>query len=177
MNLHSAGQWTVKATDTASHFFGISGTITVQPGPPAKLAFQTQPGNTFVGVAIPNFMVEVLDADDNLVDNDNGNLPISIGLGANPTGVAVLSGTTSVDAVHGVATFTGLMLNKAATGYTLKARSGTLTEAPSVDWLKAPLPDVHRPAPSEDTLQLELSSERLDWQLVRTRSRESKVLC
>lgn len=42
-----------------------------------------------------------------------------------------------------------------------------LAEAPSVDWLKAPLPDVHRPAPSEDTLQLELSSERLDWQLVR----------
>ncbi|HTH74594.1 MAG TPA: S8 family serine peptidase [Trinickia sp.] len=131
VNLHSAGQWTVKATDVASHFFGVSGTITVQPGPPAKLAFRTQPGNTFVGVAIPNFSVEVRDADDNLVDNDNGNLPISVALGTNPTGVAVLSGTTSVNAVHGVATFTGLMLNKAATGYTLKATSGTLIEATS----------------------------------------------
>jgi len=131
VNLHSAGQWTVKATDTTSHFYGVSGTITVQPGPPAKLAFQTQPGNTFVGIAIPNFKVAVLDADDNLVDNDNGNLPITVAVDANPTGVAVLSGTTSVDAVHGLATFTGLLLNKAATGYTLKATSGTLTEAAS----------------------------------------------
>ena len=131
VTLHSAGQWTVKATDVVSHFFGVSGTITVQPGPPAKLAFLTQPGNTFVGVAIPDFSVEVLDADDNLVDNDNGNLPISLALSANPTGVAMLGGTTSVNAVHGVATFTGLMLNKAATGYTIKATSGTLAEATS----------------------------------------------
>jgi hypothetical protein len=131
VNLHSAGQWTVKATDTASNFYGVSGTITVQPGPPAKLAFRTQPGNTFVGVAIPDFQVAVLDADDNLVDNDNGNLPITVALGTNPTGVAVLSGTASVDAVHGLATFTALMLNKAASGYTLKATSGTLTDATS----------------------------------------------
>ncbi|MGV3622876.1 MAG: GNAT family N-acetyltransferase [Archangium sp.] len=42
-----------------------------------------------------------------------------------------------------------------------------LAEAPSVDWLKAPLPDVIRPTPPPDTLKLDLSSERLDWQLVR----------
>lgn len=42
-----------------------------------------------------------------------------------------------------------------------------LAEAPQVDWLKAPLPDPKRPPPAEGTLSLELSSERLDWQLVR----------
>src|SRR5207248_10563479 len=103
VTLHSAGQWTVKATDVPSSFYGVSGTITVQPGPPAKLAFQTQPGDTFVDVAIPDFKVEVHDADDNLVDSSNAS--IKIAFGNNPTGLAVLSGTATVNAVNGVATF------------------------------------------------------------------------
>jgi hypothetical protein len=127
--LHSAGQWTVKATDVPLSFYGVSGTITVQPGPLAKLAFQIQPGNTFVGVAIPDFEIAVEDADDNVVTNSG--VGVTIALGNNPTGAAVLSGTPTVNAINGVATFSGLGLNKAASGYTLKASSGTLTEATS----------------------------------------------
>src|SRR6185437_8485205 len=130
VTLHKAGQWTVNATDNGvSSITGTSGTITVQPGPPAKLAFQTQPGNTFVGVAIPDFEVGVEDADDNVVTNSGAG--VTIALGNNPTGAAALSGTLTVNAINGVATFSSLGLNKAATAYTLKASSGTLTEATS----------------------------------------------
>src|SRR6266576_2095729 len=87
VTLHSAGQFTVKATDVPSGFYGVSGTITVQPGPPAKLAFQTQSGDTFVDVTIADFKVEVHDADDNLVDSSNAEVKIAVG--NNPTGVAV----------------------------------------------------------------------------------------
>ena len=129
VTLRKAGQWTVKTTDVGALFSGTSGTITVQPGPPAKLAFLTQPGNTFVDVAIPDFDVAVQDADDNVVDSSGA--AITMAIGNNPTGVAVLSGTAIVNAVNGIATFDGLKLNKATPGYTLVASSGTLSEATS----------------------------------------------
>jgi hypothetical protein len=128
--LRKAGQWTVKATDTGVLLVtGTSGTIAVQPGPPAKLLFKTQPASTYVGVPIPDFDVAVEDADDNVVDSSSA--AITIATGNNPTGVAVLSGATTVNAVNGITTFSGLGLNKAATGYTLVASSGTLEEATS----------------------------------------------
>src|SRR5207249_4479936 len=45
---------------------------------------------------------------------------------ANP-GSGTLSGTTTVAAVAGVATFPGLSINKVGTGYTLTANSGSLS--------------------------------------------------
>ena len=47
------------------------------------------------------------------------------------TSGAVLGGTLTVNAVNGVAAFTGLTINTAGTGYTLTASSGTLTSAKS----------------------------------------------
>jgi hypothetical protein len=129
VTLHSAGQWTVTATDVPSpSVFGVSGTITVQAGPAAKLTFKTQPTNTLVGVAIADFAVEVQDADGNPVTTSSA--AIGIVLGNNPNS-AVLSGTATVSAVNGVATFSGLTLDKAATGYTLVASSAPLTSATS----------------------------------------------
>ena len=46
---------------------------------------------------------------------------------ANSPAVATLDGPITVPAVAGVATFAGLTLDNAATGYTLQASSGTLT--------------------------------------------------
>jgi MBG domain/MBG domain (YGX type) len=128
VTLHSAGQWTVKATDVGAGFYGISGTITVQPGAPAKLAFQTQPGNTVVGGAVADFTVAVRDADDNVVTSSSA--AIAVAIGNNPAG-AVLTGTATQNAVNGVATFSGLTLNKAANGYTLSASSDPLASATS----------------------------------------------
>jgi alpha-tubulin suppressor-like RCC1 family protein len=51
---------------------------------------------------------------------------VTVAIGANPA-AGILSGTLTVPAVNGVATFTNLSLDKAGTGYTLVATSGTLT--------------------------------------------------
>ena len=55
---------------------------------------------------------------------------VTVALGTNPAG-GTLSGTTTVAAVNGVATFSDLSLDKVGTGYTLTASSGTLTAATS----------------------------------------------
>ena len=54
----------------------------------------------------------------------NGNVTVAIG--TNP-GSGTLSGTLTVAAVNGVATFSNLSINKAGTGYTLTATDGSLT--------------------------------------------------
>src|SRR5437879_7410352 len=65
----------------------------------------------------PAVKVRALDALGNLVPTFTGS--VTVALGTNPGG-AILSGTTPVEAVGGVATFF-LSLNKAGTGYTLTA--------------------------------------------------------
>src|SRR5436190_1885611 len=56
---------------------------------------------------------------------------ITIAIGNDPTGSAVLSGTAAVNASGGAATFSGLKLNKAGAGYTLTVSSDSLTPATS----------------------------------------------
>ena len=53
---------------------------------------------------------------------------ITVAIGTNPGG-GTLSGTTTVAAVSGVATFSTLSINAAGAGYTLNAASGALTGA------------------------------------------------
>jgi hypothetical protein len=55
---------------------------------------------------------------------------VSLALVANP-GVATLGGALTLNASAGVATFSGLTLNKAASGYTLAASGGSLSTATS----------------------------------------------
>jgi hypothetical protein len=91
-------------------------------GPAAKLAFTTQPNNNAnvaSGAAI-NLVVQVQDAGGNVVTSDTS--AVTVVIGNNPGG-STLSGTTTTNAVAGVATFTGLglSLNKVGTGYTLVA--------------------------------------------------------
>jgi hypothetical protein len=56
---------------------------------------------------------------------------VSVALASNPTG-ARLSGTSKVTASHGLATFTGLSLNKVGSGYTLQVSSKGLTSATTI---------------------------------------------
>ena len=55
---------------------------------------------------------------------------VTLGFAANPAG-GVLSGTTTVAAVAGIATFGNLSIAKAGTGYTLSATDGSLTGSTS----------------------------------------------
>ena len=70
--------------------------------------------------------IKVEDGFGDVVTSYNGSVTIS--LGSNPGG-GTLGGTLTVTAVDGIATFSGLTLNKVGSGYTLKASSGSLTAA------------------------------------------------
>ena len=99
----------------------------VQYGSASKLAFTNPPTNTAAGSAIDSptgVQVSVEDSNGNVVANNTTSVTIAIG--TNPGG-GTLSGTTTVNAVKGVATFSNLSINKAGTGYTLAASSSGLT--------------------------------------------------
>src|SRR6059058_4064826 len=89
------------------------------PPAPTELAFIQQPGNVMAGHQIsPAVKLRAEDAHGNNVARFTGN--VTVALGNNPGG-ATLSGTTTVAAVDGDATFYDLSLDKTGTGYTLAA--------------------------------------------------------
>src|SRR5439155_1467907 len=112
--------------------------ITAAPPPPAThLAFGVQPRNTQVGVAItPAVTVTALDASGNTVPSFTGAISLALG----NAGGATLAGNGPVNAVNGVATFANLTIDRAGTGYTLMATSGTLTQATSNAFNITPAP-------------------------------------
>jgi len=108
------------------------GKVTVTAAAPAGLAFTALPAAPVAGsVLTPPVTVEVQDAFGNVVTDFNG--PVLVTIGSDPSRsfappTATLWGTTTVDAVAGVATFDDLSLDLAASGYTLLAfaQSGTI---------------------------------------------------
>ena len=95
---------------------------TVPLGPPTKLVFVQGPTNTLAGAAItPPVKVAVEDANGNIETADN-TTRVSLAIGTNPAG-GTLSGGSAVTVTSGVATFSGLSINTAGTGYTLTASS------------------------------------------------------
>ena len=129
------------AASAGSSFAGFSGactgaTCSLNPGSsaalsvtalfssaPSQLAFTSQPANEPPGISLPIIMVAIEDA-----AGDPTPSTATVSLSATPG--ATISGTTSVAAVNGVATFTGLSM--AATGtYSLIATSSPLTQATS----------------------------------------------
>ncbi len=104
-----------------------SGTITVSAGTASQLVFTTQPVNTAAGAAF-GVAVTAQDAQGNTATSFTGTVGVAIQ--SNPGG-GTLSGTTSQAATAGVATFTGLSINKSGTGYTLTASATGLASATS----------------------------------------------
>ncbi|MFZ9856575.1 MAG: invasin domain 3-containing protein, partial [Limisphaerales bacterium] len=138
---HLDGTYTATLTSgTVSGTSTISGTLAGSPltdteavafvaGPATKLAFATQPSSVVAGASIsPSVTVEVLDANNNRVTTATDSITLAIG--TNP-GSGTLSGTATVSAVAGVATFSSLSIDKIGTGYTLSASSGSLSGATS----------------------------------------------
>jgi hypothetical protein len=96
-------------------------TLRVTAGEATQLAFGRQPVQTRLNrVMSPAPTVRVLDEWGNLVTTSTAT--VTVRLANNPTG-ATLSGPLSVTAVGGVATFSGLSLNRVGAGYTLAAAS------------------------------------------------------
>ncbi len=117
------------AVNTATqicNFTPLNLTVTL---PPSKVAFTVQPTNVAIGAPItPAVQVSVEDSTGAVVASATN--PVTIAIGTNPS-AGTLSGTLTVAAVNGVATFPGLKINNAGTGYTLTASAATLTSATS----------------------------------------------
>jgi VCBS repeat-containing protein len=108
-------------------------TATGTAGAATKLAFAQAPVNTSAGSPItPAVKVAIQDAAGNTVTSATD--AITIAIGNNPAG-GTLSGTKTVGAVNGVATFAGLSIDKSGNGYTLTAAATGLTgvTSPSFD--------------------------------------------
>ncbi|HKA58745.1 MAG TPA: invasin domain 3-containing protein [Gemmatimonadales bacterium] len=94
-------------------------TVTVDADVPAQLFFAVQPSSEAAGAAItPAVQVAVQDQFGNQVTNATDDVTMTIGF--NPTG-GTLSGTTTIAAVGGIATFSNLSIGTAGTGYKLHA--------------------------------------------------------
>ena len=88
------------------------------------LMVTTQPPQTVGLDSKFDAQISAEDASGNVDTSFNG--PVTIALDNNPGG-ATLGGTLTVNAVNGLADFPDLSLNKAGSGYTLKATSAGLT--------------------------------------------------
>lgn len=101
-----------------------SSTFDIGPGAPAKLAFAQQPTSVEGNQAMsPAVTVTILDGLDNVT---TGTDPVTVSLSTNPWksifgAGGTLSGTTTVSAVNGTATFSTLSVDKPGQGYTLRA--------------------------------------------------------
>jgi hypothetical protein len=92
-------------------------------GPATHLAFLAAPASASAGVTLDAVQVAAEDGAGATDPTFTG--LVSIGLGANPTG-ATLSGTLTVNAVSGVATFSDLRIDLPGNGYKLAASAGGL---------------------------------------------------
>lgn len=123
-----AGTYTINFT--GSDLVGVtSDPVQVTVGSAAKLAFTTQPSSELAGAAItPAVQVTIQDAQGQRVTSATN--PVTISLSSNPGG-ASLGGVLTANAVNGIATFSNLTLNRAGSGYVLRAESPGLAAATS----------------------------------------------
>src|SRR5207244_3651493 len=108
------------------------------PPPPTHLGFTQQPWPTEAGATItPPVQVAAFDASEHVVQGFTG----TIGLALEPaSNGGTLSGGTPINAVNGIATFPSLSVDKAGTGYTLRATASGLTDATSSAFNVTPPP-------------------------------------
>jgi surface protein len=89
-----------------------------------SLAFVDQPQSAVFSASTGSITVEILDATGIIrMTNNTSSVTLSI---ANNAGSGTLSGTATVNAVSGLATFNDLSINKLGEGYTLSAESAGL---------------------------------------------------
>jgi hypothetical protein len=121
----------IQGTDDPLLHRATSASFSIRAAVASGLAFGIQPGYNAVNQPLngtnepAGVTVRVVDEFGNLVSDSTAS--ISVALNDNP-GNATLSGTATVAAVNGVATFSTLKIDKAATGYSLEAH---LTDDPA----------------------------------------------
>jgi subtilase family serine protease len=129
LSIDQVGTGYILAASDGSLTGATSNPFNITAGAPAQLAFTTQPGGGTAGTPWNSQpVVTVQDAYGNTVTTDTS--AVILQLGANPSG-GTLSGTVTVSAIAGVASFSGLYIDLAGNSYTLTAGDGSLTGATS----------------------------------------------
>ncbi len=113
----AGGPWTLSAT-SGSLAGATSSQFSITADAATQLVVTTQPPATTTAGSTFTVVVTARDQYGNTATGFGSN--VSLGFGANP-GAGTLSGTTTRTPVNGVATFTGISVNKAGVGYTLIA--------------------------------------------------------
>jgi hypothetical protein len=110
--------YTLTASDAALSA-ATSTPFSITAGPPARAVFTTSPGVTAAGQSLsPAVVVSLEDAEGNVITTATDAVGVAIGTQG---GAGTLAGTTTLNAVAGVARFSDLSIDKAGTGYTLVA--------------------------------------------------------
>ena len=127
----TVGTCLIQATKAADAIYAsttsATATFTFQVGSATKAMLTTQPAGAVNGSALTTQpVVRVTDSGDNSVASFTGNVVASIA-----SGTGTLSGTTTVAAVAGVATFTNLVITGTAGNFTLTFTPTSLTAATS----------------------------------------------
>jgi len=103
--------------------------------PPLHLAFTVQPSTTLPYVAMtPAVQVTALDALGNPVPSFTGSVTIALGHNGGMLMPGTLSGTKTVAAVNGVATFSDLSIDQLGNGYTLLVTASGLAGSESASF-------------------------------------------
>jgi Ca2+-binding RTX toxin-like protein len=125
LTLDIAGTYTIDASDSTDGAATIaSNSFVVSAAAASQLVWATQPHNGTTGVTLSAAAVDVEDEFGNTVDS-TATIALSIA-----TGPGALVGTTSVQAVAGVATYNNLALTTPGS-YTLAASASSLSAATS----------------------------------------------
>ncbi|MGA3067140.1 MAG: Ser-Thr-rich GPI-anchored membrane family protein, partial [Tepidisphaeraceae bacterium] len=125
VTLDTPGSYTLTVTD-GSDSSATSSSFTVSAAGASQLAFSVQPSNVAAGVAnSPSIVVDVEDQFGNLASSDSSSVTLAV-----HTGPGSASGTLTVSASGGIATFSNVILDTAG-AYTLTATDGSLTAATS----------------------------------------------
>lgn len=126
LKITGSGSFTIQATSSGITLANSSSFSVAAFGSATQLGMGVQPSGAVSGVAIsPSVTIQVLDANNNVVTTDTSNVVASLA-----TGSGALSGTTTVAAIAGVATFSNLIYTGAGPA-TIRFSDGALTTVTS----------------------------------------------
>lgn len=123
LSFTTAGSYTLAASD-GSLTGAQSSAFAIHGGAASKLVITQQPAADTTGRAVSSVQVTVEDSFGNVVTGDSSNVSLTIS-GADPS---ILTGTTTVKAINGVAAFNDLSIARGGT-FTLTAADGALAAA------------------------------------------------
>lgn len=127
----TAGSYTVTAS-SGTLTAAASAAFPITFGTAAKLAFTTQPAGATGGTAFATQpVVAVQDQYGNTVTSDSSQVALAIKAGTGPAGASLSCATNPLAASSGVASFAGCGIDKAGSGYQLRATDGALTAVDS----------------------------------------------